>query len=394
MYRLCGCDEVRWRRLSTRRHLLKTGVGLSALALHLPLQQLTALAQAEATPSADRSLIQGQRREMVVNDSYISPLVELYGDVEIGRRCFVASNTVLFAEDGLRVSLGNENNCQDNAYLMARTANLAFGDMVSIAHQAAIENSVVGDFTFFGFRSRTRNCEVGEGSMIMHNTIVENVVIPPNRITPSGVRITSQAEADALPEVTEANDDFKRGVQDVNIAFAESYIALAAKLGRAAMDGVGPNPVTDFTPASIDPQLGDGVVLAELVRIVGDVRLGDGSTVGERTAIRADEGTPIIIGRRARIRSRVTFHALEHTSITIGDHAQIGDANVIHGPLVVGNNFVAEDDCVVFLATIEDNVTVRNGATVAGEVVLREGTIVPEGAVVTTQEEADALPVR
>ncbi len=43
----------------------------------------------------------------------------------------------------------------------------------------------------------------------MHNTTVENVVIPPNRITPFGVHITSQAEADTLPQVTETNDDFK-----------------------------------------------------------------------------------------------------------------------------------------------------------------------------------------
>ena len=45
--------------------------------------------------------------------------------------------------------------------------------MVSIAHQAVIENSIVGDFTFFGFRSRTRNSEIGEGAMIMHNTTVD-----------------------------------------------------------------------------------------------------------------------------------------------------------------------------------------------------------------------------
>ena len=43
---------------------------------------------------------------------------------------------------------------------------------------------------------------------------------------------------------------------------------------------------------------------------------------------------------------------------------------------------------------VENNVTVRFGATVAGDFVLREGTIVPEGAVVTNQDEADALPIR
>ena len=345
-------------------------------------------------PAAAGVVIQGRGQDVVVNDSYISPLVELYGEIVIGRHCFVASNTILYAGEGHRLILGDENNCQDNAYLLERQTNLAFGNMVSIAHQAVIESSVVGDFTFFGFRSRTRNCEVGEGAMIMHNTTVENVVIPPNRITPLGVRITTQDEADALPEVTEANEEFKRDVQEVNVAFAEGYAALFERLGRTAVEGVGPNPHTEFTPESVEPQIGAGTTLAEFVRVVGDVRLGEGSSVGQRTAIRADEGTPIVIGRRARIRSRVTFHALKGTSVVVGDHAWIGDSCVIHGPVAIGNNFVAEDDSVVFRATVEYNVTVRTGATVAGEFVLREGTIVPEGAVVTTQKEADALPAR
>jgi carbon dioxide concentrating mechanism protein CcmM len=392
----CGCNEFRWRRLVTSRHLLKSGAGLAALGLHLPASRFAALAQ-EATPDGARNglaMIQGQHPSPVINGSYVSPLVEIYGEVEIGQRSFIAGNTLLYAGEGVRIHLGHENNCQDNAYLFAREQNLRFGDMVSIAHQAVIENSIVGDFTFFGFRSRTRNCEIGEGAMVMHNTTVENVVIPPNRITPLGVRITTQAEADALPEVTEANDEFKHGVQEVNIAFVEGYTALFEQVGRDGVEGIGPNPVTDFNPVSVSPQIGEGVSLAELVRITGDVRLGEGSTVGQRSAIRADEGTPIVIGRRARIRSRVTFHALEHTNVEVGDNAQIGDGNVIHGPVSIGDNFIAEDDCVVFQATVENNVTARTGATVAGEFILREGTIVPEGAVVTNQDEADALPIR
>ena len=170
----CGCDEFRWRRLVTRRHHFKGGAGLAALGLHLPASRFTALAQ-EATPGGDHDrvvLVQGQHPSPVINGSYVSPLVEIYGDVEIGQRSFIAGNTLLYAAEGVRIHLGHENNCQDNAYLLARETNLAFGDMVSIAHQAVIESSTIGDFTFFGFRSRTRNCEVGEGAMIMHNTTV------------------------------------------------------------------------------------------------------------------------------------------------------------------------------------------------------------------------------
>jgi len=393
----CGCDEFRWRRMLGRRQLLKGGAGLAAGAALLPFApagRLAALAQ-EGTPAAaaeGRALVLSG--EVVINSSYISPLVELFGEVEIGRQSFIASNTILYAGDGLRVSLGDMNNVQDNVYLLASAAPLGFANMVSVAHQAVIEDSVVGEFTFFGFRSRTRRCVVEGGAMIMHNTVCEDVTIPANRITPIGARITTQEQADALPEIVEANEEFKREVQDVNLEFAEFYVRLFEEVGRSRVQGVGPNPTTSWNPAPIEPQIGEDTVLAELVRIVGDVRLGEESTVGQRSAIRADEGTPIVIGRRARIQSRVTFHALKGTRIDVGENARIGDGNVVHGPVTIGDNFESEDDCVVFRATVEDNVTVRTGATIAGEFTLREGTIVPEGAVVTTQQEADALPVR
>ena len=388
-----GCDERRWRRLLTRRQLYALGLSLPLLGLDLARSTRRTVAQDAATPTTgERLRFDAGNHDIVPNDSFISPLVEIYGEVEIGRRSFVAANTILYAGEGRLLSLGDENNCQDNDYLLATAAGTTFGNMVSIAHQAVIEDSLVGDFTFFGFRSRTRNCEIGAGSMIMHNATVEGVVIPPNRITPFGVHITDQGDADALPEVTSGNDDFKRAVQGVNIEFAAGYTALYEEFGRSAVEGISVNPVTSFTPESIAPTIGDGVRLAELVRIVGDVRLGAESTVGQRTAIRADEGTPITIGRRARIGDRVTFHALEHTSLVVGDHVRIGNEAVIHGPLVMGNNITIADEAVVFQATIEDHVTIERGATVAGAVTIREGAIVPTGAVVTTQEEADALP--
>jgi carbonic anhydrase/acetyltransferase-like protein (isoleucine patch superfamily) len=378
--------------------LVRSGAGAAAVALAGPALLQAASAQ-DATPrpspgpSAGDGVANGPRAIVFNGSSFINPLVELYGDISVGERCYVAGNTILLADEGLRIALGDENNCQDNAYLLARENNLMFGNMVSIAHHAVIENSTIGDFTFFGFRSRVRNATVEEGAMILHQAIVEEVTIPANRIVPVGAQVLNQADVDALPELEEENVAFKEEVQGVNVEFVEGYIKLFEEFGRSALTGVGPNPLTSWSPEWIEPTLGEGVELAELVRVVGDVRLGDQSTVGQRTAIRADEGTPITIGHRARIQSRVTFHALKGTSIEVGDDAQIGDGNVIHGPVVIGDNFVSEDDCVVFQATVEDNVIVRAGATIAGELTLREGTIVPEQTVVLTQEEADALPV-
>jgi hypothetical protein len=35
--------------------------------------------------------------KIVVNSSYISPLVELFGDVLVGKKAFVASNTIIWS---------------------------------------------------------------------------------------------------------------------------------------------------------------------------------------------------------------------------------------------------------------------------------------------------------
>src|SRR5215213_1486887 len=46
-------------------------------------------------------------------------------------------------------------------------------------------------------------------------------------------------------------------------------------------------------------------------------RIGENSDAGERSAIRADEGVPIVIGEDANIGVRVTFHALKGTDLKV-----------------------------------------------------------------------------
>jgi hypothetical protein len=65
----CGCDGFRWRRLVTRDHLFKGGVGLATPGLHLPASPCAALAQ-EATPPAGARdalvVVQGQHPSPVI----------------------------------------------------------------------------------------------------------------------------------------------------------------------------------------------------------------------------------------------------------------------------------------------------------------------------------------
>jgi hypothetical protein len=75
---------------------------------------------AEGGSSEDRGVHRiSETNSPVVGTSYVSPLVELYGDVFIGERSFVAGNTVLRAAPDRRLEIGDETNSQDSVIARA-----------------------------------------------------------------------------------------------------------------------------------------------------------------------------------------------------------------------------------------------------------------------------------
>jgi len=338
---------------------------------------------------------------VAVNSSFISPLVELFGDVQIGSHSFVAGNTIVRADPDTQICIGNETNLQDNILLLAAqglpapasncgATSSSTGDRVSIAHQAIVKNSRIGNFTFIGFHANLSNVVLEDGAFVLHGAKLSDVTIGRDRLVPIGAVITTQAEADALPLKTEDNAEFQNEVLEVNEEFAEHYSELYEAQGFAAVTGISPAPATSWNTNPVAPTLGENVQIGEFVRLVGDVQLGANSAVGERTSIRADEGAPIAIGTHAVIEDRVTFHALKGTSISIGDHLQTADNVVFHGPLTVGNDLSIGDDAILFRSEVGNNVTIGDRAIVVG-VTLPDEAMVPAEAVITAQNQADAL---
>ncbi len=331
----------------------------------------------------------------VVGTSYVAPLTEIFGEVLIGERSFVASNTILRASPDQRVTIGSESNAQDNILVRALENSSTIGDRTSLAHHAIIRDSQVGDFAFVGFNAEVINSTLENGAFVLHGASVENVTIPENRLVGPGEEITTQEQADALPEAEPATEEFRQGVLDVNAEFAEGYIELYETEGYKAVVGVtGPNPATSFNEQT-EPQVAEPFEIQEFVRIVGDVRIGPNAQIGQRTAIRADEGSPIVIGANADLDDRVTFHALEETEIQIGDDLTSADDVVFHGPLEMGNGVTAEDRSVVFRAIVEDNVQIGEDAVIAGPAVeegeelsftIPAGSVIPDGAIITDEE--------
>ena len=344
----------------------------------------------------------GRTPDVVVNgSSYVSPLTEIFGDVFIGQDNFIAASSVLRASPGHRVELGDSATVQDNIVVRALNQSVAIGDETNLGHHAIVRDSKLGDSAYIGYNTEIDDSRVGNGALVYHGARVEGVEIPDDAYVPAGKVITDQADADDLPtveEVGEVDKYYQEALLDIHNELTQGYIELYEKEGYEGLLEVGPNPKTSFNPKQIEPQMGENVELQEFVRVVGDVRIGDNSSVGRRTAIRADEGTPIVIGPGASIDDRVTFHAVEGSDVRAGKFLVASDDSVLHGPLEMGKRVFVGEHAVVFRARLGDDVQIGEGAIIVGPegpadkiMEIPDGTLVPAGAVVTTEKDVRAL---
>ncbi len=343
----------------------------------------------------------GRTADVVINESsYVSPLTELFGDILIGQDDFVAASSVLRAAPGLQVELGDGATVQDNIVVRAKHESVTIGDESNLGHHAIVRDSKIGDSTYIGYNTEIEDSRVGDGALVYHGARVEGVEIPDDAYVAAGKVVTDQATADDLPSIEEVGVDeyYQEALLDIHRELTQGYIELFETEGYDSVLEVGVNPETSFNPEQTKPQLGENVERQEFVRIVGDVRVGENSSVGRRTAIRADEGTPIVIGPGASIDDRVTFHAVKGTDVRAGEFLVVDDDAVLHGPLEVGNRVFVGEHAVVFRARLGDDVRIGEGAIIVGPegpadkiMEIPDGTLVPAGTVVTTEKDVRAL---
>ena len=100
------------------------------------------------------------------------------------------------------------------------------GDKVSLAHGVQVHGpAYIGNDTFVGMASLIFNAKVGNKVAIgVSSTITDGVRIPDKKFVPPGSLITSQAQADALPDrVGSPYEKINSGVLHVNQELAKGY---------------------------------------------------------------------------------------------------------------------------------------------------------------------------
>ncbi len=383
------------------RHAARVASAMMSLLLALSVAQpVLASYQGDTLQQEAERRYRLEPGVFVYGTGFVAPLAELFGEIYVGDDVFVASNAVLRAAPTRQIVVGSGSSVQDNVIVHALEDSIEIGENATITHHAIVRNSQIGSRAYIGYRATLTDARIGDGAVIWHGARVEGVNIPSNAFVGAGRVITSQSQADALPKVPAEDKEYTNRRLQSNQAFARGYINLYQTEGYEAVIGLSRNPRTQILPQTTRPRIAPDVELQEFVRIVGDVRVGGNSSIGQRTTIRADEGSPIIIGAGANIDDRVTFHGLEGTDVRIGENLTVDDDAVIHGPLAIGDNVAVGEGAVVFNATVGDNAKIGNHVIISpppGEdsgIAIPANSVVPDGAVITSADDLKNLGQR
>ncbi|ALF53582.1 cytochrome C biogenesis protein CcmM [Nostoc piscinale CENA21] len=171
--------------------------------------------------------------------SFVHSFSNVIGDVRVGANVIVAPGTSIRADEGTPFYIGENTNIQDGVVIHGLEQGRVIGDdgneysvwigkNASITHMALIHGpAYVGDSCFIGFRSTVFNARVGAGCIVMMHALIQDVEIPPGKYVPSGAIITSQQQADRLPDVQDQDQQFAHHVVGINQALRAGYLCAA-----------------------------------------------------------------------------------------------------------------------------------------------------------------------
>lgn len=115
-----------------------------------------------------------------------------------------------------------------------------------------------------------------------------------------------------------------------------------------------------------NPKISETAFIADSADIIGDVEVGDFSSIWFNAVLRGDKNK-IKIGNRTSIQDNVVIHVNREYEVRVGDDVSVGHGAVLHG-CKIGNNVL-----------IGMNSTVLNGAEIGKNSIIGANALIPEG---------------
>jgi carbonic anhydrase/acetyltransferase-like protein (isoleucine patch superfamily) len=129
------------------------------------------------------------------------------------------------------------------------------------------------------------------------------------------------------------------------------------------------------------PTLGDRVYLHPSCQVIGDVKLGDDSSVWCNTVLRGDVNR-IVIGRGTNVQDLTMGHVSHRTTdkpegspLIVGDFVTVGHSVILHGCTIGNECLIGMGSIIMDDVVIPDRVMIGAGSLVSPGKVLESGML-------------------
>ncbi|MEW6302630.1 MAG: gamma carbonic anhydrase family protein [Verrucomicrobiota bacterium] len=123
------------------------------------------------------------------------------------------------------------------------------------------------------------------------------------------------------------------------------------------------------------PKLGQGVYIAQGAVVLGDVTIGDFSSVWYNAVVRGDINR-IVIGHHTNVQDNAVLHLADDFPCEVGNYVTIGHSAIVHA-CTVG------DECLIGMgATILDGAVIGEQCVIGANALVTQGAQIPAGSMV------------
>jgi carbonic anhydrase/acetyltransferase-like protein (isoleucine patch superfamily) len=123
------------------------------------------------------------------------------------------------------------------------------------------------------------------------------------------------------------------------------------------------------------PRLGTGVYIAKGAVVVGDVRMGDCSSVWYNAVVRGDINY-IEIGHHSNIQDNVVLHLADEFPCIVGNYVTVGHSAIVHA-CTIGNEVLIGMGAIVL-----DGAVVGDQCLIGAKALVTGGMEIPTGSLV------------
>jgi len=123
------------------------------------------------------------------------------------------------------------------------------------------------------------------------------------------------------------------------------------------------------------PKIGKGVYIARGAAVLGDVTLGDYSSVWYNAVVRGDINR-IVVGHHSNVQDNAVLHLADDFPCIVGNYVTIGHSAVVHACTV------GDEVLVGMGAVILDGAVIGKQSIIGAKALVTQGTKIPAGSMV------------